>query len=103
MKFRKYISLFILLGFFIAITPRFWWHDCHDHNEVELSGKVHFEKDNCFACDFDLGEIETPFQLNFNFSASSSLYDIVDEAFSFNSSLKGFALRGPPSLFRNQS
>ncbi len=98
MKLKKYISLFVLLGFFIAITPRSWWHDCHDHNEIELSGKVHFEKDNCFACDFDLGEIETPFHYNFDFPVVNYAYAIIDEEFSFNSSFQGFSHRGPPSF-----
>ncbi len=98
MRFKKHISLFILFGLFVALTPRDWWHECHDHNDVELSGKLHLEKDKCFACDFDLGEIDSPCQFKFNFQASIPSFAVVDEAISFNSALKGFALRGPPNF-----
>jgi hypothetical protein len=98
LKLRKYISVFVLFGFFVAITPRSWWHDCHNHNDIELSGKVHFEKNNCFACDFELGEIETPINYYFDFPSVVSAFALIDEEFSFNSSFLGFSHRGPPNF-----
>jgi hypothetical protein len=98
LNLKRHISLIVLIGFFIALSPRDWWHECDNHNEIEHSGDVHFEKDKCFACDFDLGEIESPFQYQFHFVASVNSFDQVDEVFSFNSTRLGFSHRGPPNF-----
>jgi hypothetical protein len=98
LNLRRYTSLIILIGFFVALSPRDWWHECDSDHEIEHSGHAHVEKDNCFACDFDLGEIESPIQYQFYFVTSIHSFDKVDEVFSFNSTQLGFSHRGPPNF-----
>jgi hypothetical protein len=98
LKLKQHTALILLLGFFIALTPRSWWHDCDSHHDIEISGKVHVEKDNCFVCDFDLGELEQPFHFQFNFNTAFNSFSLLKDVYSFNSSLSGFSHRGPPNF-----
>ena len=86
------------MGFFLALTPREWWHTCNDHQEIEQTGQTHFEKDNCFVCDFDLGEIASPIIFSFYFSSFDQTFHLEDQPFSFNSTYLGLTLRGPPNF-----
>jgi hypothetical protein len=96
----RLISYSLLLSFFVLLTPRDVWHDCHHddhHHEIEQSSETHAEQDDCFACDFDLGfyTFSSPyfFSLNqrFNYENPKRILSRLNDFEGFS-----FSLRGPP-------
>lgn len=85
------------MSFFVVLTPREIWHHCEDHHDIENSNDTHFEKGDCFVCDFGLGFIDQPHYFFFSFEKCSFEKEVQ---FSVSNYLKKefhhFSHRGPP-------
>ena len=82
----------------MLFTPRELWHDCgHDHDS-HSSHEVKIDKDDCFACDYGLGFIESKGELGFYFTKEKiSTLILFSESFLPADTFDQFSHRGPPS------
>ena len=98
----RLLSYSLLLSFFVLLTPRETWHECdHDehHHDVHQSSETHVEKDDCFACDFDLGIVSTPVLATFNFQKTDYPKGVARNVPGLElDAFSSFSLRGPPQV-----
>jgi hypothetical protein len=95
---NKIFSGLLLLTFFVLITPRGWWHDCHDQQFSTTSfSENHFDNGSCDICDFDLG-LFTVQSILFYRSDKPSLPTVISVGLldKGKTPYLSFSLRGPP-------
>jgi hypothetical protein len=98
-KNKKDIAFVILIGFLLAITPRSFIHDCHDH--VSIVGfeksKHSIDQNDCDFCSYDIGDIYYVGDFQF-FSYKAKPYIVNDDL--VENRINRFSLplffRGPP-------
>ncbi|MES2589426.1 MAG: hypothetical protein V4622_10630 [Bacteroidota bacterium] len=98
---KKIILLSVIFAFSFLLIPSSLWHECEDlhiSHKKGVSDKAHFEKGDCFTCDFQLFPIESQSFTNFKFKklkiqiqATKVLdFDVIP--------LFSKSLRGPPQV-----
>jgi hypothetical protein len=95
---NKIISGLLLLTFFVLLSPRDWWHDCH-HEQFSTTSlrENHFDDGSCDICDFDLGFF-TVQSILFYRSNKPTLPTLVSVGVLDKENIPyfSFSLRGPP-------
>ena len=98
-KNKKNIAFVILIGFLLAITPRSFIHDCHDHvSSVSIEKSSHcIDQKDCDFCSYDIGDIY--YVGDFKFLSCKALPYIINDVLVENRVIR-FSLplffRGPP-------
>ncbi len=98
---KKTVLYLVIFAFSFLLIPNSFWHDCnelHPTHRHDTPGETHFEKGDCFVCDFQLFPLEIQNFCNFKFSKVKH--------FEFNAnfieidliSLDLISLRGPPQV-----
>ena len=59
---KVYISLFLLAVFSLALVPKDWYHDCHSHQDHDIS-EAAFDYEKCATCDYQLAAYTEPDQV----------------------------------------
>jgi len=97
-KLSSIISWLLLSSFFVLFTPRQIWHECdHDH-KTDSSHEVSIDHDDCFACDYGLGFIESKGELRFHLTKQQiPALDLRSESFLSAGRFYSFSHRGPPN------
>lgn len=96
---KKLLSLFLLINFFVLLSPRSFWHECKHHVDTSFS-KEKMESGSCFVCDYDLTTASLPFI--FKFKANPfSLHKAIVLASSAKTGkfIPQRSLRAPPNFF----
>jgi hypothetical protein len=95
---NKIISVLLLLTFFVLLSPRDWWHDCH-HEQFSTTSlsENHFDDGSCDICDIDLGFFTVQSILFYRSDKPTRPTDVsaglLDKE---NTPYLSFSLRGPP-------
>jgi hypothetical protein len=96
-KLKLIIAYTLLASFFVLLTPRKIWHDC-DHHKVIDSSEIHFDKDECYACDFSLSVVSQPQVFTYYFiKAYFTKFDLTLSSLYFKKKFEHFPHRGPPT------
>lgn len=98
-KNKKNIAFAILVGFLLALTPRSFFHDCHQH--VESIGKEKskqcIDQKECDFCSYDIGDIACSHSFQFD---SYKTLPFISPGLPVISRASSFSLilffRGPP-------
>lgn len=100
MNWRKYkkVGAYLLLAvFFILVTPRSWWHDCHEHAKVE-NHHTQLKQEHCQACDFYVGNASSlPFTFHYSFYFNSIKAGLFHPIYRDVVFCELVSLRGPPT------
>lgn len=95
---NKIISGLLLLTFFVLLSPRDWWHECH-HEQFSTTSlsETHCDDGSCDICDIDLGFFTVQSILFYRSDKpalpSEVLAELLDKE---NTPYQSFSLRGPP-------
>ncbi len=98
-KNKKNIAFAILVGFLLALTPRSFFHDCHEHlvSGGKEKSKLCFDNKDCDFCSYEVGDIACT--NSFQFDSYKSI-PFISQGLPVKSCVKTITLpfyfRGPP-------
>ena len=98
---KKTILYSVIFAFSFLLIPTSFWHDCnelHPTHKHDIPGETHFEKGDCFVCDFQLFPIENHFFANLKFEKNSFRFFTANLIQIDLISVELNHLRGPPQV-----
>ena len=98
---KKTILYSVIYAFSFLLIPTSFWHECnelHPSHKHDVPGETHFEKGDCFVCDFQIFPVENQNFSNFKFSKVKHFEFDVSFIEIDLISIESISLRGPPQV-----